>query len=47
MPSGGARPNSGRKPMHLGREQRNIRMTDAEHAEVLKLLKQLRKDPTK
>jgi hypothetical protein len=46
MPSGGARPNSGRKPMNLGRNQRNIRMTDAEHAEVVKLLEQLRKEST-
>lgn len=46
MASGGKRPNSGRKPLNLGRSQRNIRMTDAEHKAVVALLEQLRKEPT-
>lgn len=45
MASGGKRPNSGRK--HSGRKQMNIRVTDAERAEVLRLIEQIRKEPTK
>ena len=47
MPSGGARPNSGRKPMNLGREQMNIRVTPEEKRMILALVEALRKEPTK